>query len=275
MREEPASGDAAVAAIAGRQHGVVSIGQLGAAGLDKSAVNRRLATGRLHRVHRGVYAVGHAGLCNEGKWMAAVLASGDGAALSHRSAAELWALLPVRARLVEVTIRSSNGRACRTGIRLHRSLSLQQAAITRHHGIAVTTPARTLADLRRTAPAWLVRKATRQAEFIGLEIGEIRTDRTRSDLERDFLGLCRRHGLAAPEVNVKLGPFTVDFFWRTRGLVVETDGWAAHRGRQAFEDDRERELHLRALGYRVLRFSDVQVERAQAAVAGAVRAELG
>ena len=275
MREEPARSDVAVARLASRQHGVVSIAQLEAAGLDKSAVTRRLGRGHLHRIHRGVYAVGHRGLSNEGRWMAAVLACGNDAVLSHGSAAELWALLPVRARLVEVTIRSSNGRARRAGIRLHRSLSLHQVATTRHNGIDVTAPARTLADLRRTAPAWVVRKATRQAEFIGLEIGEIRTDGTRSDLERDFLGLCRRHGLAAPEVNVKLGPFTVDFFWRTRGLVVETDGWAAHRGHQAFEDDRERELRLRALGYRVLRFSDVQVESAQAAVAGAVRAELG
>src|SRR5207247_11204601 len=94
MRDKRVEGpDAAIARIAARQHGVVTVGQLRAAGLDRNAVGRRLAAGRLHRVYRGVYAVGHAGLSDEGRWTAAVLACGEGAVLSHRSAAELLRLL--------------------------------------------------------------------------------------------------------------------------------------------------------------------------------------
>src|SRR5688500_4880303 len=93
MREKSANPDGAVAAIAARQHGVVTLTQLNQAGIDRSGVSRRLRAGRLHRIHRGVYAVGHRALSNHGRWMAAVLACGPGAVLSHRAAAELWRLL--------------------------------------------------------------------------------------------------------------------------------------------------------------------------------------
>ncbi len=137
----------------------------------------------------------------------------------------------------------------------------------------MTIPARTLADLRRMAPAWLVRRAVRQAEFIGLDTGLI-TDGTRSDPEAAFLRLCRRFRLRAPEVNVKIGRFTVDFLWRAQRLVVEVDGYKAHRGRQAFEDDRIRELELSVLGFCVRRFSASQVADQPARVAAAVSDEL-
>ena len=119
--------------------------------------------------------------------MAAVLASGKGAVLSHRSAAELWAMLPSRGGPADITIASASGRAKKRGIRLHRSPSLPTVATTKRSGIKVTTPARTLADLRRTIQSWEMRRAARQAAFDGLDIGDDGVDdRTRSDLEPNF-----------------------------------------------------------------------------------------
>jgi very-short-patch-repair endonuclease len=261
--------DARVAAIAAVQHGVITFAQLIAAGLTATAIRNRVRSGRLPRIHRGVYAVGHSGLSDKGRWMAAVLAC-DGAVLSHRSAAELWELLPPCKGPVHVTVPVPGGRKKRDGIHLHRSPSLPNNATTRRDGIAVTTPARTLADLRRRIEPAIFRRALREAEFRGLELGDVPSDRSRSELERAFLRLCRRHRLPTPEVNVGVGRFTVDFLWRREGLVVETDGYAAHRGRQAFEDDHARELELHALGYRLRRFTDRQVEHQPRAVARAV-----
>lgn len=274
MREQVVKVDAKVAAIAARQHGVVTFSQLQGAGASRSSVSRRVTAGRLHRVHRGVYAVGHRGLSQQGKWMAAVLAGGEGAVLSHRSAAELWELLPRSRGPIQVTVpASSGGRRKRPGLRIHRSLLPGSAATVRDR-IPVTTPARTIADLRGCVPAAPLRKAIRAAEYRGLDLGETDSDRTRSDLERAFLRLCRRHALPEPEVNVPVAGFTVDFLWREQRLAVETDGYQGHRGRQAFEDDRERELALGMLGIRVRRFSDRQVDARPAQVAAAVKAEL-
>ncbi|MEX2107374.1 MAG: DUF559 domain-containing protein [Solirubrobacterales bacterium] len=129
---------------------------------------------------------------------------------------------------------------------------------TRRLGIPVTTAARTIEDLRGAVPAWQWRRAVRQAEIGGLHLG-IETDRTRSDLERDFLRLCRRRGLPLPEVNVRIGRWTVDFLWRPQRLVVETDSYLYHRGHVAFRDDRARDLDLRRLGLEVRRFSEQQI----------------
>jgi very-short-patch-repair endonuclease len=274
MREQVVKADARVAAIAARQHGVVTFTQLRQAGVSRSGIYRRVAAGRLHRVYRGVYAVGHRGLSSEGLWTSAVLACGAGAVLSHRSAAELWELLPAVGGPIHVTIpATSSGRGHRHGLRIHRS-SLPAVDTTLRSGIPVTTPARTLADLRRCVPPGTLRKAIREAEFRGLDLGDIETDRTRSELERAFLRLCRRHGLPEPEVNVPVGGFTVDFLWREQRLAVETDGYRAHRGRQAFEDDRERELALGIVGIRLRRFTDSQVEGRPVQVAAVVRAAL-
>lgn len=202
--------------------------------------------------------------------MAAVLACGEGAVLSHRSAAELWALLPAAKGDVHVTVAGRGGRDKRRDIHLHRSPSLRTTATTRHKRIAVTTPARTLTDLCRTIDPALYRKAVREAEFRNLALGAAPTDHTRSELERAFLRLCRRRRLPLPEVNVRIGDFTVDFLWREERLIVETDGYAAHRGRQAFEDDHARELALHADGYRLRRFTDRQVRRQPDAVAAVV-----
>lgn len=119
-----------------------------------------------------------------------------------------------------------------------------------------------------------LRRAIRQANVLGLPIDDLdgeKKDRTRSDLERDFLRLCRRHHLPMPEVNVRVGPYLVDFLWRDRRLIVETDGYRYHRGRVAFEDDRDRDLGLRALGYEIVRLSERQVTGEPHRVAAQIR----
>ncbi len=136
----------------------------------------------------------------------------------------------------------------------------------------MTKPVQTIGDLRTVVSDKELRRAIRQANVLGLPIGsEASRDRTRSDLERDFLRLCKRRRLPVPEVNIRIGPHLVDFLWRERRLVVETDGYRYHRGRQAFEDDRSRDLDLRALGYDVLHFSYRQVSREPERVATVVR----
>ncbi len=146
------------------------------------------------------------------------------------------------------------------GIRLHRSRTLAAERITSCAGIPVTTPARTIADLRRTASSAEVRKAIRQADVLGLPIEEeAMPDRTRSELEWLFLRLCRRFQLPTPEVNMPIGPFLVDFLWRDRRLIVETDGYRYHGGQEAFEADRDRDLKLKSLGYEAIRLSYRQI----------------
>lgn len=213
--------------------------------------------------------------------MAAVLACGPGAVLSHGAAAVHWGLLRPLKGPVDVTVPNHNGRKHRRGIRIHRCRNLGGSPFqtnswgkrptTLHRRIPVTTVARTLEDLRRSdlRPA-LVRRAIRQAEFLRLPMGAIETDGTRSDLERDFLRLWRRHRLRAPEVNVSIGRMTVDFLWRKERLVVETDSYVTHGGSIAFEDDRTRDLELRRRGYRVHRFSERQLEIEPDAIAADV-----
>jgi very-short-patch-repair endonuclease len=204
--------------------------------------------------------------------MAAVLACGQGAALGHRSAAALWGMLAPAAESIHVSTSARSGRATKAGIHHHRCPSLTPDLIVVPDRIPVTTPARTVADLRGSVPAWELRRAVRQAEFLGLGLGPgVESDRTRSELERDFLGLCRRHRLPRPEVNVRVGRWTVDFLWRRERLVVETDGYGAHRGRAAFEADHGRDLDLRRRGLTVRRFTYRQVHDAHAAVAAELR----
>lgn len=293
--------DALIARMAGRQYGVISIAQLRRAGVSEDAVRGRVLSGRLHRVHRGVYAVGHLALPLEGRCMAAVLALGGGlgsgrgdsdrdrsvldhwgAAVSHRSATALWRLLGPAEGPINVSV-IRGGRAKRRDIRVHRPRSLEPVHVTLCRGIPVTTPARTIADLRRAIllhrsgaiSTWELRRAIRQANVLGLPVEEKdRRDRTRSDLERDFLLLCRRHRLPRPEVNVRIGAYLADFLWREERLVVETDSYRYHRGEVAFHDDRARELELMRLGYHVLRLSEAQIDDAPKDVAEVLHAEL-
>ena len=187
MRKEIVEAERRIARIAANQHGVIAYAQLIWAGLSSPSVDRRVKAGRLHRLHRGVYAVGHTNLSQEGKWLAAVLACGEGAALSHESAAHLWSLSPKSPPYAHVTVPDHGGRSKRKGIVLHRSTTITPTDVTLRRNIPVTTPARTKRDM-----GWA-------------------TETTRSDLERKFLRLLRAHDLPIPEVNARLGPYTVDF----------------------------------------------------------------
>jgi len=134
----------------------------------------------------------------------------------------------------------------------------------------VTSVARTVDDLRGAVAPYLVRRARRQAELAGVRLdGE--SDRTRSDLERDFLRFCRRHDIPTPEVNVQVGRYEVDFLWREARLIVETDGYHYHRGETAFESDHARDLDLRRHGYAVHHYTGAQLRDEPAEVV----AELG
>jgi very-short-patch-repair endonuclease len=276
MRRKLVEADRLVARIAARQHGVISVAQLRAAGLDSAAVARRVAAGRLHPVHRGVYAVGHMGLGSKGRWMAAVLASGAGAVLSHTSAAMLWCMLDEADGVVHVTVPVAGGRGRRNGIRIHRHPSLPRSARTSRDNIPVTSPQRTLEDLKRDVDPGVLRQAIRQAELrrLPVDAAALVGDRAASPLELAFLQLCQRHHLPEPEANARVGPYRVDFLWREQLLVVETDGRRYHRGLIATEDDRERDRYLRKIGYEVLRFTYEQVTESPRVVATEVRAAL-
>jgi very-short-patch-repair endonuclease len=194
--------------------------------------------------------------------MAAVLALGDGAAVSHLSAAALWGMRKPSDGPIDVTVPGDGGRRRRRGIRIHRSHSLIAGFTTRHNGIAVTKPARTLRDLHRTVPQPVFRTAVRRAldlRLIGSRNLRGPADLTRSELERRFLSLCRRHRFPLPEVNTRVGPYEVDFLWRDRGLIAETDGYRHHSDRAAFERDRARDATLQSLGFTVFRFTHRQV----------------
>lgn len=254
--------------LAQRQHGVVSAAQLGALGISRPTVMKWERRGRLHRLHRGIYAVGHAAPSEHRRFMAAVLACGERAALSHGSAAVLWGFLKPLEGPVHVTSPSSSGKAQRAGTVLHRSPSLMNRGERRvRERIPVTSPRRTIEDLPAVLPPYLVRRAKRQAEFLKYEL-KLPTDRSRSDLESDFISFCRRHHLPLPEVNVKVGPWEVDFHWPTQQVVVETDFFDYHRGSQAFEDDHQRELDFRLRGYTVRRYTGAQLTSYPAEIAG-------
>lgn len=218
--------------------------------------------------------------------MATVLACGQGAVLSHGSAAALWGLLRPIDGPVDVSVPSTSGRARRRGINLHRRVSLTQPQlstlstgdeqsrqtplVTERHRIPVTSVPRTVDDLRGAVAPSLVRRARRQAELAGHRLdGE--SDRTRSDLERDFLRFCRHHDIPVPEVNVRVGRYEVDFLWRDARLIVETDGYLYHRGATAFENDHDRDLMLRRQGYAVHHYTGAQLRDHPAEVV----AELG
>jgi very-short-patch-repair endonuclease len=239
-----------IARIAANQHGVISVEQLVGAGLSPATIHRRVRAGRLHAVYRGVYAVGHTNLSEKGMLMAAVLACGEGAVVSHEAAAYLWSFSPHCPPFVHVTVPSYAGRAKREGIVLHRSSTLTKNDVTRRHNIPVTKPGRTRSDL-----GW---------------------DRepTRSELERAFLRLIGRADLPKPEVNAKVGPYRVDFLWRTDRVVVETDGFAHHSSRASFESDRARDRELQRRGFVVLRFTYREVTNEPGSVVASLRAHV-
>lgn len=298
MRDQRATSGQLLARIAANQHGVLSAGQLRAAGVTKHSITRRVKSGRLHRVHRGVYAVGHARLSFEGRCMAAFIAcrsdpaaGNPGAAVSHHSAAALWGLIPAADAPIHISLLSAGGRRRRAGITIHRPPSLCSAELTRRSGIWLTKPARTLGDLGRGGDSVLHQRAIRRALDLRLvaerDLGA-EPDLTRSELERMFLRLCRGHRLPLPEMNARItvrpaGParattprtYEVDFLWLTDRLVVETDGFRHHGHREAFERDRARDAALQSIGFRILRFTHRQVKDSPGQVAATLRAVLG
>ena len=267
--------DALIARIAARQHGLVTLEQLRACGLSRRAIDHRVASGRLFRLYRGVYAVGHNPLADHSRFKAATLAYAPNAVLLHRSAAELWGLLAAGGGDAHVTVPHASSLRPRPGVRLHRSRALAAARTTSRDGIPVTMPARTLADLARVAAPAEVRRATREGEIKNLPLDPDHVPfKTRSDLEDDFFAICRRFDVPLPEKNAEVRPYTVDFLWRAERLIVETDGSIYHRGRQAFRDDRDKDVELELLGFRVVRFDDTRIADDPAGIAEAVAAFL-
>jgi hypothetical protein len=264
-----------------RQWGVVSRGQLRDLGVPRGAVEHWLATGRLRPLHRGVYALGHASLRAEGRWIAAVLACGPGAVLSHRSAAALLDLLPYASATIHVTTKVA--RRAQRGIRPHRARSLEARDTTMVNGIPTTTVPRTALDLAAREPAHRVERLLGQADRMGIYDGSaldatIRRNNghpgagaltaliaavpmlTRSDLESILLEAARAEGIHPPLSDHAIhlphrGPTTVDFYFPDVRLVIEVDSWTHHRSRASFEDDRARDLELVAEGHRVVRLT--------------------
>jgi very-short-patch-repair endonuclease len=285
-----------IATLATMQYGVVSRAQLLAAGIGPGAIATRLKRHQLLPLHRGVYAVGHTALVPLAREMAAVLACGPGAVLSHWAAAWVWRLLELEYDLIEVTVPRTNRR--RPGLRIHRSRSLGAEDVCMHRGIPVTTPARTLLDLADVAPARdlerafdeaMTQRLTSHAALVAVVershghrgTGKLRDlltrseepALTRSEAEERFLALLREAGLPAPEVNASVGAYLADFAWRERRLVVEVDGYRFHSSRAAFERDRRRDAELNAAGFRVVRITWRQlVEEPVAVIARLARA---
>jgi very-short-patch-repair endonuclease len=253
-----------------------------ALGFDRGGIQRRVAAGRLHRLHRGVYAVGHTILSRNGAYLAAVLACGPDAVLSHRSAAALWDLRPSDAPRIDVTVPHTSGFRTTKTIVVHRPLRTPDPMT--HAGVPVTTPGRTLADLALGLPRRQLENAVEAAERLRLHIDidddhpgakrlrEAATDDlpfTRSELEDAFLDLCDRYDIPRPLVNSIQEGCEVDFCWPEHRLIVEADG-DHHQTRAAFERDRARDARLTALSWRVMRFTARQVRRGPARVAALV-----
>jgi very-short-patch-repair endonuclease len=246
-------------------------------------------------VHHGVYAVGHTVLGRNGRYMAAVLACGPRAALSHVAAADLWSMRRSDAVKVDVIVPTAGGRS-RGGLRIHRHPSLRAAELTTHHGIPVTTPARTLLDLAATLQSARLERVLDQAEILELTdypaldaLARARpghngakklrralathlagTTLTRSELEERFFGLCDEHGLPRPKVNERVAGKEVDFLFAAERLIVETDSWQFHRTRHAFENDRTRDALLLTHGYRTLRVTHRALTSDPASVAATI-----
>jgi predicted transcriptional regulator of viral defense system len=270
--------DTAIAALAAAQHTVFHLDQLRELGLAAATVRHRASAGRLHRIHHAVYSlVPHELLTREGHWMAAVLACGEGAVLSHRCAAELHGLLQTNQLKVDVTVPHRTDRH-RAGLQVHRSTTLTPADVTIVNGIPCTTVARTSLDIADVVRERRLERALDQSEVLEVydyaslsdqlernstrpaaaRLGRVLREHragdtvTWSELEETFLELCRAAGVPAPEVNEWLvladgePPIRADFSWRAPLLVVETDGRRTHRTRSAFESDRRKDQRLTA-----------------------------
>ncbi len=270
-------------------------------GMDYGGIQRRRRSGRLLEIHRGAYAVGHRALTQRGLYMAAVLASGPAAVLSHYSAADLLGIIPGGGPRTHVSVTTRSDRR-QPRIALHRPRTLAADETTVVDAIPVTTPARTLLDLADHLTAARLRRACDSAERArlldwadvlalidrhprktgarrlgrllaanGIAIG---TDPARSDLERKLFAFCDARGFPPPLRNHAVLGMEVDFCWPERLLVAETDGWDVHRTRFAFEADRARDLALVAAGWRVVRITEARLDHDAAALERDLRALL-
>jgi very-short-patch-repair endonuclease len=262
---------------------VVGRDQLTAAGISSKLIDNRVAARWLRPIHRGIYAVGPV-QSDDAPHVAALLACGDGAVLSHRSAAVLWRLVRHHPGAPAEVIVPLSRCPVRSGIRIHRVHALRPDEVTRLRKIPVTTAARTLLDLASVLSRRELEQALAQAErmYAGTQrrllaliarypgragtptlrellSGSRQPAFTRSEAEERFLALVRRAGLGAPEANVRFHAYEVDFLWRREGLAVEIDGYAFHADRAAFESDRRRDADLAARGVQVMRITWRQV----------------
>jgi hypothetical protein len=275
---ETESATPGLAELVSRQWGVVTRAQLMELGMGTKGISDWVRAGRLHRLYRGVYAVGHDRLRLEGRWLAAVFACGRGAVLSHRDAAALWELRQSSSAYIEVTVPSRNGRRRQRGIRIHRTGRLRPDEVTLRHGIPVTTVARTLLDLADVLERQALKRVITEAEYLNrfdltainavvlnnpgrrgaklIEAATGRRHRTRSRLELRFLAFLERHGVEEPESGVWIEGYEADFVWTRTGLIVELDGFAAHGTRTALIADRLRDRRLWKAGFRTMRLTD-------------------
>ncbi len=284
---------AKVAALAQRQSGVVAREQLGRAGVSDTSILRWVDEGRLHRIHPGVYAVGHRALSTEGRLAAALFYAGPGAMLSHATAAwwwQLWSDAPTR-----IHVSAPGRRGSLRDVVVHGRRRLERVW---HARLPVTSVAQTLLDLATDAPTETLRRALAEAEYRRLvDLGAVEAiggrgvpgsaalrsvlvrlrpqlALTRSVLEERFLALCEAEGLPLPQVNATVCGLMVDAFWAEQGVIVELDGHAAHATPAAIERDRRRELRLRAAGYLVFRYTWQQITDQPELVAADLRAAL-
>jgi very-short-patch-repair endonuclease len=270
-------------ALAERQHWIVTRRQLLGLGYSEEAIEHRVAKGRLHRVRRGIYAVGRPDLTRTQQWMAAIQACGEEAALSHRSAAALWEIAKERDAQVDVSVRRRCERLCR-GIRARSRPSLEAEDIVLHQGIPVTRPARTLLDLATELDPRALERAVNEADKKDLVDPEVLRitledfagepgvralrqllDRhtfrlSDSDLEVLFRPITAAARLPPPRTKAKVNGFEVDFYWPDLGLVIETDGLRYHRTPTAQARDRLRDQAHTAAGLTSLRFTHRQVK---------------
>ncbi len=289
-----------LAALAARQHGVVHIRQLLAMGFTRDQVSDRVKAGRLHRLHRGVYAVGHTALRREAFYVAAVLAAGERAVLSHGSAAAWWGIRPWSSGRIHITVPTGNGRGRHRGVVLHRSAALRAAEITTHEGLAITTVARTLLDYAGSHPRHLVDRAVEVAltrHLVGAEVHEViaahpNAPNTRtltellayhgdnphwrqSDFEAYIVDLCRVHGIPPPQTNVPVLGDVVDAYWPEYEVVAEPDGMTFHGTVAAARRDRGKDGIRFAHGIITVRITDEMAQQdgrlAAAAITGAMR----
>lgn len=293
--------DLAAARIAAGQQSVISTRQLAGCGLNSGAITTRVRRGNLRRLYRGVYAVGSAPLTLKARLVAAVLACGADAILSHFAAAAWWGFVVWDDRRVDVTVPRAAGRRV-PAIRSRRPRALGPRDAWRRDGIHITSPARTVLDLAAELPAAALRRMVRQAlTERRLSIGDLAavierstghpgtaavqvliTDGhvpTRSELEDRALDVLERAGIERPEVNAKLvlgqRALEPDLLWRRQRLVVELDGAAWHDNRLTREDDAARQALLEAHGYRVVRITWRQLADAPAQTLARIRAALG